>query len=140
MKFNMQFDSPEEILRRRGLGKGEKAQKWLDSEVLRLSAPYLPHVDGELERSGINGTKVGSGLVVYNAPKARFLYYGEGMVGERSRSAWAKRGERKVLNGKPLEYQRFNPQAGKQWITRMVRDKRQALVKGLADVIGGKSK
>lgn len=53
-----------------------KAQQFLDSEVLRTSAPYVPMRDGNLMRSGTNGTKLGSGQVIYNAPYARKQYYG----------------------------------------------------------------
>ena len=55
------------------------AQKFLDSEVLRCSAPYVPmrSVDGgTLMKSGTNATKLGSGQVVYNTPYARRMYYG----------------------------------------------------------------
>ncbi len=53
-----------------------RAQKWLDSEVLKDSAPFVPRITGELERSGIAGTKIGSGLVVYNKPYGQKQYYG----------------------------------------------------------------
>jgi hypothetical protein len=53
----------------------KKAQQWLDNEVLKDTAPYVPRVTGELERSGIAGTKIGSGLVVYNKVYARPHYY-----------------------------------------------------------------
>lgn len=57
--------------------KRAKAQKFLDSEVLRCSAPYVPMDTGELMRSGTKGTKLGSGQVVYNAPYAKRMYYGK---------------------------------------------------------------
>lgn len=55
-----------------------KAQKFLDSEVLRCSAPYVPMRTGALMRSGNLGTTLGSGKVVYNAPYAKRQYYGLG--------------------------------------------------------------
>lgn len=57
----------------------QQAQKYLDSEVLRCSAPYVPmrEVDGgTLMKSGTLGTKLGSGQVIYNAPYAKKMYYG----------------------------------------------------------------
>lgn len=54
----------------------QRAQRWLDNEVLKDSAPYVPRVTGELERSGIAGTKIGSGLLVYNKPYAKKQFYG----------------------------------------------------------------
>jgi len=51
------------------------AQVWLDTQVLRLSAPYVPFLVGILEKSGTLGTVVGSGLVEYVTPYARYQYY-----------------------------------------------------------------
>lgn len=53
-----------------------RAQTWLDSEVLKDSDPYVPMRTGTLVKSGIRGTVLGSGLIVYNAPYARYQYYG----------------------------------------------------------------
>lgn len=47
------------------------AQKFLDNEVLKDSAPYVPFRTGYLEKSGITGTVIGSGKVIYNAPYAK---------------------------------------------------------------------
>lgn len=52
-----------------------EAQKFIDSEVLRLSSPYVPLRIGTLDKSGILGTTVGSGLVVYNVPYADKQYH-----------------------------------------------------------------
>ena len=54
----------------------EIAQKALDTQVLKDSTPYVPMRDGNLMRSGINGTKPGSGKVIWNAVYARQMYYG----------------------------------------------------------------
>lgn len=56
--------------------KYSAAQKFLDSEVLRDSAPYVPMRTGNLMKSGNVGTKIGSGKVIYVAPYARAMYYG----------------------------------------------------------------
>lgn len=53
------------------------AQKFLDNEVLKDSAPYVPFRTGYLEKSGITGTVIGSGKVIYNAPYAKKNYYGK---------------------------------------------------------------
>ena len=52
-----------------------KAQKVVDSEVLRRSDPYVPFLTGQLKHSGISGTVIGSGEVRYIAPYARKQYY-----------------------------------------------------------------
>lgn len=50
-------------------------QRVIDSEVLRLCAPLVPHRTGTLERSGTLGTVIGSGEVRYITPYARAQYY-----------------------------------------------------------------
>lgn len=52
-----------------------RAQKFIDSEVLRRSEPYIPLLTGMLVKSGILGTVPGSGLVSWIAPYARKNYY-----------------------------------------------------------------
>lgn len=47
----------------------------LDSEVLRYAEPYIPFRTGMLVRSGISGTVIGNGEVIYNAPYAKGQYY-----------------------------------------------------------------
>ena len=60
-------------------GQVDKAQKWLDNEVLKDCQPYVPMRTGNLMNSGIHGTTLGKGEVVYNAPYAKKMYYGDGM-------------------------------------------------------------
>lgn len=55
--------------------KFQKAQKWLDNEVLKDCGPYVPFRTGTLEGSGIRGTVIGSGDINYNAPYANSCYY-----------------------------------------------------------------
>lgn len=52
-----------------------RAQKFLDNEVLKDCSDYVPYRYGFLDSSGIRGTVIGSGKVVYNAPYARKCYY-----------------------------------------------------------------
>ncbi len=58
-------------------GQYDAAQAYIDTEVLRLSSPYLPFQSGMLEKLGILGTIPGSGEVIWNGPYARYLYYGK---------------------------------------------------------------
>ena len=51
------------------------AQIFVDNEILRLCDPYIPMLTGMLIKSGILGTKVGSGLVQWIAPYAAAQYY-----------------------------------------------------------------
>jgi hypothetical protein len=52
-----------------------EAQKYVDSEVLRLCEPYIPLKTSMLIKSGILGTVVGSGEVKWIAPYSRYQYY-----------------------------------------------------------------
>jgi hypothetical protein len=52
-----------------------KAQKYIDSEVLRLCEPYVPKDQDTLIKSGITNTVIGSGTVKWKTPYARKWYY-----------------------------------------------------------------
>ena len=54
----------------------DRAQKFVDNEVLKDSDEYVPMRTGNLRNSGIRGTVLGSGRVIYNAPYAAKCYYG----------------------------------------------------------------
>lgn len=63
------------VLKRLNLEEGGKVQQVIDSEVLRLNDPYVPKDTGQLIRSGIQNTQIGSGEVIYQTPYARKQYY-----------------------------------------------------------------
>lgn len=76
MKSNIKVDiNIAKVMRRVGANK-ERAQKVLDSTVLKDCSRFVPFQTGNLEGSGIRGTVIGSGLIVYSAPYARYQYYG----------------------------------------------------------------
>jgi len=51
------------------------AQRYVDSEVLRLCEPYTPLLTGMMIMSGILGTDIGSGTVQWIAPYSHYQYY-----------------------------------------------------------------
>lgn len=53
-----------------------RAQKYLDNIVLKDTDKYVPMRTGILAKSGIIGTRIGSGEIEYVAPYARKVYYG----------------------------------------------------------------
>lgn len=61
-----------------------EAQKFVDSEVIRLSEPYTPLLTGMLVKSGTLGTDIGSGLVQWIAPYAKAQYYGKRKPGSQT--------------------------------------------------------
>lgn len=92
-------------------GRYSEAQKFVDSEVLRLCDEYIPLLTGMLIKSGILGTKVGSGTVQWIAPYAKAQYYSARKPGsqtgpkrgpfwfERGKEVW---GQRVINNAKRM--------------------------------------
>ncbi len=74
------------LIRTRGIEIGGRVQQFIDSEVLRLTDPYVPMDTSELKKSGTKSTKIGSGEVKYSTPYARRQYYenkGSGLRGSK---------------------------------------------------------
>ena len=93
--------------------KYSAAQKFLDSEVLRDSAPYVPMRTGNLMQSGATGTVIGSGKVVYNAPYAKRMYYGVSFHFSKDK----------------------HPQACAQWFEKAKAAKKDAWLKGVNKIM-----
>ena len=97
-------------------GNFNKAQFALDSAVMTSMVPFMPHRDG----SFINKTRAesaslaGTGEVVAAAaPEGRFLYGGKVMVDPVTKSAWARKGAKKILTTQSLKYSQ--PKARAKW-------------------------
>ncbi len=112
------------------------AQKFVDSEVLRLCEPYTPMKTSMLIKSGTLGTTIGSGLVQWIAPYAKFQYYGKVMIGVESRSAWAKKGERKEVTERDLTYHGGGLR-GSFWFQRMKEVHGRQIIEGAKKIAGG---
>ena len=85
-----------------GLNERGKVQQYLGKKVADNLKKYVSFKSGTQEgatRSILDGTYVEIGV-----PYARFQAGGKVMVGIRSRRAWAKKGERKVVISKNLKY------------------------------------
>lgn len=93
--------------------KFSSAQKFVDSEVLRLDAPYMPIKTGTLIKSGQLGTVIGSGEVNYVAPYAASQYYATA----KSRS--------------------YDAQRGGMWFERMKADHKGEIIAGAKKKAGG---
>ncbi|RDU21937.1 minor capsid protein [Anaerosacchariphilus polymeriproducens] len=131
MDFKLNIKPVEVIKKNHNMQNNGKVQRYIDSECIRLMAPYTPFKQGVLEKSATAGTKIGSGQIKQNAPYARYQYYGKLMVSSVTGSAWASQGESKVLTGKDLIYNTGNhPRAGKKWFERMKTDHRKSILKG----------
>ena len=90
--------------------KIHRTQMYVDSEILRRSDPLVPFQTGMLKKSGILGTKKGSGTVKYIAPYAKKQYFSGKSSGQRGRlwvrRMWTSQGKdivrnaNKILNGR----------------------------------------
>lgn len=114
----------------------EKAQKYVDSECVRLMVPYTPMKNGPLYKSAKASTP---GKIIQTAPYARYQYYGLLMVSSKTGSSYALQGESKVMTSTALNYSMArHPQSGKMWFDRMKADKKQVILRGAARMAGGK--
>lgn len=111
MRYKLVFD--EDACKKRFQPIYKKAQKFLDSEVLRTSAPYVPMQTGNLMRSGNVGTKLGEGEVIYNAPYASRMYYGTSFNFSKKK----------------------HPQACAQWFEVAKAANKDAWIKGVNEII-----
>ena len=70
--------------------KLKPVQRFVDSEILRKTDPYVPFQTGMLKDSGKYGTVIGSGRIRYIAPYAKKRYYIAKTKGKRG-PYWIKR-------------------------------------------------
>ncbi|QHQ61388.1 hypothetical protein Ana3638_11900 [Anaerocolumna sedimenticola] len=125
------------MLKARGLEPGGKVQKFIDSEVIRFMVPYTPRQNNILIDSATLGTVIGSGEINQNTPYSRYHYYGKLMVSPATGSAWAKKGEKKVLTNIDLKYNGA-PMRGPFWFERMKADKKKDILDGARKLAGAK--
>ena len=127
-----------QIEKEHGINKNGFVQKYIDSECIRLMKPYTPMLSGVLIKSATLGSTIGSGEIVQIAPYARYQYYGKLMVSSITGSAWATKGESKVLTDKNLTYSKINPNAGPFWLERMKSDHKKAILNGARKLSGAR--
>jgi hypothetical protein len=90
-----------------------QAQKFVDSEVLRLSTPFIPIRTGMLIKSGQLGTVIGMGQARWIAPYARSQYYDTSV-------------------SRP-----YDPQRGAFWFERMKAIHKEEIISGAQRLAGG---
>lgn len=96
-------------------GRASSAQKYVDSEVLRLSSRYIPLRTSMLQKSGILGTEIGSGEVAWIAPYAKKQYY------------------------ETADTRSYDAQRGGHWFIRMKADHGKEIIAGAKARMGGKT-
>mgnify|MGYP005756908825 FL=1 len=113
MSVTVKMKTTAEIIEARGLNQNGSVQKYVDSEVLRLSSPYVPFKTGNLDRSGTRGTNIGSGEVIYSAPYAVKQYH-------------------------TVTFRSYDAQRGGLWFERMKIDHKEEILRGAKKLSGGK--
>lgn len=97
----------------------QEAQYALDSAIMTSMVPFMPMETGNfIQRTRmISASMAGTGTVCAAAPPmGRFLYEGKVMVDELTGSAWARKGARKVVTDKALDFFKgANPQVTDHW-------------------------
>lgn len=118
-----------------------QAQFALDSAVMTSMQPYMPHQTGTF----INVTKAmsaaiaGSGYVIAAAPPmGRFLYEGKVMVDPATGSPWARKGAKKVVTDRDLDYSKaHNPNVTDHWFDIAKEKHGESWVKMVKNIAGG---
>lgn len=73
IKFDVKLDTSRIIAKtERQLKVGQFV---LDQQVLKDSNFFIPKDTGELERSGVRASRIGEGIIKWDTPYARRLYY-----------------------------------------------------------------
>lgn len=115
------------IYRSLGLEEKGKVQTFLDKTVAENLQRYVSRKSGVQEKSIPIASKYGSGKVIINVPYARFQAEGKVMIGVKSHSPWARRGERKVVTNRNLTYHSERLR-GEHPFERMKADKGQKIL------------
>jgi hypothetical protein len=95
-------------------GKAKRAQMWLDNEILKDTSRFVRRQSGDLEHSGIAGTVIGSGLIVYNEVYSRKKYYDYTHVSKQA-----------------------NPQASREWFEVSKAIHKRTWISGVKRIGGG---
>ena len=121
----------QQLIEERGLNKGGKTQKYIDTQVIKYDKKYCYFESGHL--ADAHGTVPGSGKVVHNDPYARYLYYGFVMVDPVTGSPWARKNVKKIKTARKLRYKGIR---GPLWFERMKADEGDKILKGACHVAG----
>lgn len=138
MAWKLELKKVKTLYRELGLEERGKVQKFLDKTVGDNLQKYVSHNSGTQEKSIPIASNYGSGKVIINVPYARFQAEGKVMVGIKSRKAWAKLGERKVVINKNLKYH-GGALRGAHPFERMKADKRDSILNQTAKYARGLS-
>lgn len=110
-----------------------EAQQWLGDRVLEDCKAVMPHRTGSLQQR--SHTEDNGKKVVFPGPYGRFLYGGKVMVDPVTGSPWARKGAKKVLTDRPLQFS--NPQATDHWFDTAKAQHGEYWIAGVKRIGGG---
>lgn len=120
----------------------EKAQWELDNIVMTSMTKYMPHRTGTFINvtKAISSALAGSGVVCAGSPPfGRFLYEGKVMIDPETGSPWARKGAKKEVIDKNLNYDKsHNPDVTDHWFETAKRNHLKLWVKKTKEVAGGR--
>lgn len=127
MEYRLETKPLKTIYASLGLEDKGRVQTFLDKTVGQNLQKYVSFKSGTQSKSIPIASNYGSGKIIINVLYAQFQAGGKVMVGVKSRSAWARRGERKVVTSKNLEYHSDKLRGSKPF-ERMKADKGQNIL------------
>ena len=135
LEIKLELDIDTEKLKQ----NGQKAQYWLDSQIMTDMLPLMPMDTGTFINATLAQSQAlaGTGTVIAGiGPMGRFLYEGLVMVDPETGSPFARAGVKKVVTERPLTYSR--PGAVAHWFEEAKAVHLHDWVKGIAKFYGGK--
>jgi len=146
IKAHLNLNS-KDLIKSVGLDENGKVQKYIDSFILNETKPFLPG-QRHLYQSGVIGTEIGSGLIIWNSPDANYLYEGKLMVDpvylkgaffSENYGFWSRPNVQKIMDpqGRDLK----NKKEGKDhWFDKAMQTKMDDLLNGISHIIDGGKK
>ena len=112
----LEMNSITQILKDKGLDPRGDVQMFHTQNVLRRILKYMPAKTGMTQKATIAQTNIRKPQIITNTPPAKFLFYGKLMLGDKTGSPFAQKGETKHVTDTPLHYNTsMNAAAGPRW-------------------------
>ena len=124
----------DKAFKKLNLEPGGLAIKTLVQTCMDLVEPYTPFKVGTLIKTAITAVDGDTGQLKWIQPYSRYLYYGKLMVSPTTGSAWAEKGEKKILTNIDLTYNEA-PMRGAFWFDRMKNDRLEDILREVKRVI-----
>lgn len=115
VKIKNEMDSVQKILLKRNLNKNSEAQRFMTSEIKRISDPYTPFMNGPLK----NTAEVGINKLTYGQIYSHYQWKGVSK------------------NGKKFNYS-GGSMRGPRWVERAWADRGNEVIKSVANFVGGR--